>query len=175
MKIDLSLFRGKGESLLAALKKCWPLLAALLLGLLLLSLPRTGQNRDTKEEAAPAFSLEAEEEKLARALEKLEGVGSVTVVLTLKSSMERQLASDGSSHWKSQENGTETQTESETVRLQAGSGVQEPIVLRWVYPEYKGALIVAERLTPTGKLEITNAVAALTGLATDKITVTAGK
>lgn len=175
MKIDLSLFKERREALFAALKKRWPLLAALVLGLVLLSLPHGESGRNARtEETAPTFSLKEEEEKLARALERLGDVGEVTVVLSLRCSMERELARDESSRVKTQEGSYEEQTESEAVLLQAGSGLQSPVTLRYVYPEYKGALVIVQRLSPTAKLEITNAVAALTGLATDKITVTTG-
>lgn len=174
MKIDLSLFKERREALFAALKKRWPLLAALVLGLILLSLPHGESGKTVQAENVPAFSLENEEEKLARALERLGDVGKVTVVLSLRCSMERELARDESSRVKTQEGSYEEQTESEAVLLQAGSGLQSPVTLRYLYPEYKGALIIVQRLSPTAKLEITNAVAALTGLATDKITVTTG-
>ena len=48
------------------------------------------------------------------------------------------------------------------------------IVFMDLYPEYKGALIIAENAGAAIKLEITNAVSALTGLTSDKITVVAG-
>ena len=175
MKLDLSLFKGKGEGFLAGMKKSWPLLAALLLGLLLLSLPRGGAALAQSAEETPAFSLAEEEAKLARALSRIGDVGQVTVTLSLSRSMEWQIARDETSRSKTLEGGGELQTESEAVRLQAGSGGQTPVTLRYLYPEYRGALVIAERLDPASKLEIINAVAALTGLTTDKITVTTGK
>lgn len=67
-------------------------------GLLLLLWP-TGdgeQRPDTgaQETAREDFDLEALEEKLSRTLSQVEGAGQVTVTLTVKSGMERVLASD---------------------------------------------------------------------------------
>lgn len=158
------------------LKKHWLLLAALVLGLVLLRLPGGEEEKTVSEQKArvPEFSLEAEEKRIAQALERIAGVGEVEVVLTLKSSVEQRVARDESTEYRTLSEGYELSNESSAVLLQ-GDGVEEPIVLKYVYPEYKGALIVADNVGASLRLELTNAVAALTGLSTDKISVVPGK
>lgn len=176
MKFDFTGFEEKGGAVLKTLRKHWLLLAALVLGLVLLCLP----GREKEETAAaqstsvPEFSLEAEEKRIAQALEKIAGVGEVSVVLTLKSSVEQRVARDESSEYRTLSEGYELSSESSAVLLQRDKG-EEPVVLKYVYPEYKGALVVADNVGASLRLELTNAVAALTGLATDKISVVPGK
>lgn len=176
MKFDFAVFEEKGGAVLKMLKKHWLLLAALVLGLVLLCLPGRSEEKTVKEQTTgvPEFSLEAEEKRIAQALEKIAGVGEVRVVLTLKSSVEQRIARDESTEYRTLSEGYELSSESSAVRLQ-GDGAEEPIVLKYVYPEYKGALIVADNVGASLRLELTNAVAALTGLTTDKISVVPGK
>ena len=177
MNIKFSDPDGKIGALLAALKKRWLLLAGLALGALLLCLPKSTDSRseNTETQTVPEFSLESEEKKIAQALGKIEGVGKVSVILTLKSSAEQRIARDESTQYRSLDAGYELQSESSVVKIQEGSGMQQPVTLKYIYPEYKGALIIAENAGSAIKLEITNAVAALTGLSSDKITVAIGR
>lgn len=175
MKINFAGFGEKGEAVLSFLKKRWLLLAALALGLVLLCLPSgNGKSAARAEDDRPEFSLEEEEKRISQALEKIAGVGEVSVMLTLKSSVEQRVARDESTQYRTLSEGYELSSESSAVRLQSNSG-QKPIVLKYVYPEYKGALVVAENVSAAMRLEITNAVASLTGLSTDKISVVPGK
>jgi hypothetical protein len=50
----------------------------------------------------------------------------------------------------------------------------EAVTLIYVYPKYRGALVGCTGAGSALRLEITKAVAALTGLSTDKITVIKG-
>lgn len=175
MKIDVAGFGEKGGAILDLLKKHWIILAALVLGLVLLGIPGKDEGREEPAaEIGPEFSLTVEEERIARALEKIAGVGDVEVVLTLKSSAEQRVARDEATSYRTLSEGYELESESSAVRLQ-GSGAQQPIVLKYLYPEYKGALVVADNVNASLRLEITNAVAALTGLSSDKISVVPGK
>ncbi|MBR6654659.1 MAG: hypothetical protein IKL27_08025 [Oscillospiraceae bacterium] len=175
MKFDFAGFGEKGGAVVKMLKKHWMLLAALVLGLVLLCLP-VGEEKTVGEQKnhVPEFSLEAEEKRIAQALERIAGVGEVKVVLTLKSSVEQRVARDESTEYRTLSEGYELSSESSAVLLQ-GDEAEEPIVLKYIYPEYKGALIVADNVGASLRLEITNAVAALTGLSTDKISVVPGK
>lgn len=177
MKIKLTKLKDFKEPILQAVKKRWLLIAALALGIMLLTLPGKGEKADktAKTESVPEFSLENEEKKIAAALEKLDGVGKVSVTLTLESSVERKIARDESTQYKTLSEGYELQSESSVVRLQGSSSSQEPVTLKFVYPRYKGALIIAENAGAALKLEIVNAVSSLTGLSSDKITVASGR
>ena len=68
------------------------------------------------------------------------------------------------------------QKERETVVISSGSGTQEAVLVQQFYPRFQGALIVSEGGgDPAVRLNITEAVAALTGLGADKISVCKGK
>ncbi len=143
-------------------------------GIILLLWP-SGEKKG-EEEAAGAeipqdsFDLEALEEKLSRTLSQIDGAGKVTVTLTVRSGMEQVLASDRTTSVT--ERGSSV--EEETVLVGSGSG-QEVVPLTRRYPTFQGALVVCEGADDTElRLTITQAISALTGLGTDRITVCKG-
>ena len=146
------------------------LLIAVLIGALLLVIPtaRHTEESGTAQTEESVFSVAAEEKRLESILAKIEGAGSVRVMLSVKSGTERILAVDESTT----ESEDKTETSRETVIVSKGSSVQDVVVLSHVYPEYSGAVIVAEGAGSSAvKLRITEAVAAVTGLRSDRITV----
>jgi len=149
--------------LLKILLKYKYVLLVLLLGLILILVP-IGGNKNPPQEAQgsagalgpPEFSLASEEERLSAALGDIAGVGQVRVLLSLKSSASRVLAEgkDGA------------------LVVNEGSGVQAPVDVTYVYPEYLGATVVcAGADSPAVRLAVTQAVEAFTGLGADKISV----
>ncbi len=138
-------------------KKYKYILILLAAGLLLLLLPVGSDDGGADESTEPdEFSLEALEQQLAEALSRIDGAGKTEVVLTLERSTETlfQTDSDGSG-------------ELETV-VASGSAVVRGQLL----PTFRGALIVCEGGSSASvRLEITRAVAALTGLSSDRISV----
>lgn len=150
------------------LKKNKYVVIVLLVGIVILLLPSgtTESDSDTRQEDQQLqselnFSVEQQEAKLATALSEIKGAGEVTVVLTVKTTMQQEVAVDEDS------SGGE-----ETVTVSTGSGTESPVTITYIYPEYKGALIVTSGAQDAKtKLEITQAVAALTGLGADKISV----
>ena len=147
-------------------------------GMLLLLWPTGGQKIDRTEEAAerPApsqesFDLDALEEKLSGVLSRVEGAGQVTVALTLKSGMERVLASDRATVT---DQGGRSSWTTETVVLDGDSG-EETVQLTQNYPTFQGAVVVCQGADDPGvRLLLTQAVSALTGLGADRITVCRG-
>jgi len=143
-------------------------LIVLLAGLLIILWP---SSRGSTPEPLPAgeqaesplsFSLSEKEERIAHALSHIAGAGDVIVVLSLRTSLEQEVAVDEDSAGRR-----------ETVTISTGTGTQSEVTLRYRYPEFRGALIVSEGADDaTVRLQITQAVAALTGLGTDRITVT---
>lgn len=135
-------------------------LIILVIGLVLISLPTSKKTEEkeiiTKTEQLPEDQLE---EKLQRVLQQIDGAGRVEVVLTVKESQQKVLASD------------ETESESKTVTVKSGDGT-ETVTVKSLYPVYRGALVVCDGADdPQVKLDIVSSVSALTGLGTDKITV----
>lgn len=92
----------------------------------------------------------------------------VQVMLSLKTGPTLQLAQDMDLE---QEEGSLRQR-SQPVTVNRGSGWQEALVTRQDYPVYQGAVVVCQGAGSSAvRLAVTEAVAALTGLSTEKITV----
>ena len=145
----------------------WLLLAAG--AALLILLPRGGSASQSREEAQLSFSLEKEERRIESALARIEGAGKVTVVLTLEASEEREYARNTDSDRQNQADGGRSEERSEIAKV--GS---EALTVKVSYPRYRGALVIAEGSGSALRLALTQAVAALTGLSTDRITVVTG-
>ena len=149
-------------------KAVWILLG--LAALLLLLLPdRLGKETEAVKEDAFSFSLETEEKRMEAALSRIAGVGKVTVVLTLDSSEEREYARN-----TEQDRQQETDRDRNEERSQVAQVGDGALTVRIAYPRYRGALIVTEGGGSEVRLAVTQAVAALTGLSTDRITVVTG-
>jgi stage III sporulation protein AG len=178
----------KTENLSQAAAKIWTfvkknkfVMVVLLIGLVLILLP-TGVNA-VKKDAPPAaqddpvFSLSEQEARIAAALSKIEGAGKVTVVLTLKCGTEQVLAEDESVSTSQSGKGDTTESDlertTETVIISGGSSQENPVTLKYIYPEYLGALVVCEGADNAAvKYQLVKAVSGLTGLGADKIVVT---
>lgn len=116
------------------------------------------------------FDLEELEKKLSQTLSQVEGAGKVTVTLTVKSGMEQVLASDRATSVSERE----SSVEEKTILVNSGSG-QETVCITQRWPTFQGALVVCEGGDDVGiQLLMTQAVSALTGLGTDRITVCKG-
>ena len=153
-----------------ALGKYSYVLLVMAVGVVLLLLPSGG--RDSPEEPAreeeAAFDLEAFEKKLEAALSQIEGAGETRVVLTLDGGSRQVLA-------RNQDRDGEGGGSNTVVTVGKGSGQQDVVPLQTVAPEFRGALVVC----PGGgnaaiRLRIIEAVSALTGLGSDRISVCAG-
>lgn len=144
-------------------------------GLFLLALPSGSGRNDPKETEGVLgteedFSVDALEEKLSEILSRIEGAGKVSVMLTVKSGMERILATD----LESAQSGSELERTEETVVLSKDGG-EEVVLIGQNYPTFQGALVVCPGGgDPQIQLEITRALSALTGLGAGRITVCKG-
>ncbi len=163
------------EKIWVKLKSNKYVIAVLLLGLVLILLPKADgeKNREvSKDLDTQEFSLDAEEKRIALALQEIEGVGDVRVVLTLKTGTEAVMAVDTQQSEKTDENGQSREAERSYVIISKGSSTQTPVTVKTIYPEYQGALVVAEGADDSEiKLRLTEAVSGLTGLKFDRITV----
>ncbi len=90
------------------------------------------------------------ERRLTEVLEKMDGVGKVEVMITLKDNGENVVEKDtsiSSQNTQEGENGTmqsQTQSQEETVFSQPQGSGQEPFVSKEVTPQIEGILVVAE-------------------------------
>lgn len=163
------------EKLLGVLKKYKYPLLILLLGLALLLLPFGKTEKQTqiteKPEETSDYAAETEE-KLEPLLMQIAGAGEVRVMLTLERGTLTQYQTDTQTSTDTSADTTQSRQEQKTVILSTGSAYDEAAVATVIYPRFQGALIVCEGADSAAvRLNVTQAVAAVTGLGADKITV----
>ena len=138
-------------------------------GLVLLLWPQREGEREPVREAAKHTPTSAEqlEHKLEEKLGNIRGVGAVSVILTVERNGETVFATD---RYMDGEEREET-----LVILSQGSGKEAALPEMELSPTYRGALVICEGGSdPAVRLQVTQAVAVLTGLGTDRITVCQG-
>ena len=144
-------------------------------GIILLSVPTKTQKEKNAENQGVVggeedFSVAALEEELSAILSKIEGAGEVSVMLTVRSGMERIFAIDRDCA----ETDEEYELREETVVISTDSG-EEVVLIGQNYPTFQGALVVCPGGNdPKVQLALTRALSALTGLSSNRITVCKG-
>ncbi len=167
--MKLSWLKGLSPAAKKLLGRYQYVLLVLAAGVLLLLLPLGGGGEDksahTPAQLQEEFDLEAFENRLAEVLSQIQGAGEAQVVLTLKSGSRQVLAQDT-------QRGADGDSSSATVTLGRGSGSQEVVPLQTLAPQFQGALVVCPGGgDPEVCLQIVQAVSALTGLGSDRISV----
>ncbi|MGM9661991.1 MAG: stage III sporulation protein AG [Oscillospiraceae bacterium] len=151
-------------------------LLVLALGVLLLLLPSGGSGGSAAETAESGALSEEQwlrqvQQELADTLSRIEGAGELTLMLSVEMGRQNQLARDTEQTLRDDEQSRS----SETVILSKGSGQEEVVVTCSGYPVFRGAVVVCEGGgDPSVRLAVTQAVTALTGLSSDKISVIKG-
>ena len=155
-------------------------LLVVLAGVVLLLWP-TGDKGGQTSPVQPAQTAAAEQsdelEELCREMEEIlsaiDGVGDLRLMLTLEDDGERKLAGDSSLRYSGPTASPEDyERQSETVVLSRSGSSQEVVVIREVSPSFRGALVVCGGGDVASvRLAVIEAVSALTGLGTDKISV----
>jgi len=129
----------------------------------------TEQTLTVRQEHPENRDLQAEMEEI---LSTIQGVGQAQVLLTMDSDGERQLAQDTELTYSGSTAAPEDYSRrNETVLVESGSG-DGTVTTKTLYPTYRGALVVCQGGDRAEvKLAVTEAVAVLTGLSADRITV----
>lgn len=140
-------------------------------GLLLLPAGRRAA-AGSPETRGPAVEEPDLQAALEEILGSISGVGQVKVLLTLDSDGEAQLAQDTELSYSGNTASPEDYARrSKTVLVDGASG-DETVVVRRTYPTYRGALVVCQGGGRAEvRLAVTEAVAAVTGLPSDRVTV----
>lgn len=157
---------GRGE-LKEFLKKNRYVLLVLLCGLVLLCWPQRKQQtqQDIPQQTGQTESLE---QRLEKILSQVSGAGTVRVLLTQAESGETIYQTDDTE--STQENGSSLRRE--TVLVSDGSRQQAGLVRQTQAPVYRGAVVVCQGGdTAPVRLAIVEAVAGVTGLPSNRITV----
>ncbi len=139
----------------------------LLLGMALILWPSRFE-REAAEEPMPPVQTQTLEEEMEALLSQIDGAGQVRVLLTKRTGDEIIYQTDENVS----NNGDAQSSTCTTVLARGTGGADVPVERQTVYGEYRGALIVcAGADSPQVRLSLVNAVAGLTGLSTDRITV----
>lgn len=160
------------------LKKYKFVILILLIGLVLLILP-SGDKKAASDTTVKEDSSEAEtdyalqiEQCLEEILSKIKGAGKVDVMLTLQRGSYTQYQTDVQTDCAQNESGTQSGEDKKTVILSEGSAYDSLAVSTVEYPLFRGALVVCSGADSAAvRLELIQAVSALTGLSSDHITV----
>ncbi len=142
-------------------------------GVALLLLPSGNEkSADTVPEERIQDAVQETQANMEKILMKIDGVGELHLMLTADTGTERSLAQDTDLSYSGDTAApTDYQRKSETV-LAGKSGAQEPVVTGTRCPTFRGALVVCQGAGDAQvRLAVTAAVAALTGLGSDRITV----
>ena len=157
---------GRGE-LKEFLKKNRYVLLVLLCGLVLLCWPQ-GKQQTQQDIPRQTEQTESLEERLEKILSQVSGAGTVRVLLTQAESGETIYQTDDTE--STQENGSSLRRE--TVLVTDGSRQQAGLVRQTQAPVYRGAVVVCQGGdTAPVRLAIVEAVAGVTGLPSNRITV----
>ena len=124
------------------------------------------------EQPAGMETPEETEARMERILERIEGVGQLKLMLTVESGVRQELAMDTELSYSGKAAAPdEYSRQTETVIVSEGQN-DVPVVVYKVSPVYRGAVVVCQGAENAGvRLAVTQAVAALTGLRSDRIMV----
>lgn len=152
------------EEIRAFFKKSRAAALVLLCGVFLMCLP--GGKKETQVAAQPAGEVREQtmEAALEEILSQVAGAGSVRVLLSGQTSEITRFQTD--------ETGDGENLRQETVLITGDNRAQTALVRQTEAPTYRGAIIVCQGAdSPAVRLAIVKAVAAATGLTTNRITV----
>ncbi|MBE6934941.1 MAG: hypothetical protein E7458_00410 [Ruminococcaceae bacterium] len=167
------------EKLRHILQRYWPVLLVAAVGVLLLCWPSgEGETVQAAESPEPAAEASGETEaRLSALLAQAAGVGRVEVMLTILQEAEYLYLEERTTSRDAR--GTEsavTETSlEESLRypaLRQEDGGEAPVLRTRRSPVYQGAVVVCDGADQASvRLTVINAVSALTGLSSDRITV----
>lgn len=157
--------KGKGIQIL---KKYRYVLAVLLAGIFLMTLPSGKQDTPAQQTPLPTESETNLQEALEEILSKVSGAGKVKVLLTEAAGAQTLYQTDDTT---SREESSQD-TRRSTVLIRQSTGTETGLIRQIRPPVYQGAVIVCQGGDrATVKLAIVEAVSNATGLTADKISV----
>ena len=162
---------GKLKEQLGRMKPYRYAVGVLFLGLALLLIPSGKAESKTSAPPTEEEWLMRVQEELGDTLSRIEGAGKLSLMLSVEQGMRNSLAYDTEAEIR--EDGENLRRE--TVIISQGSGQEAVVITGASYPVFRGAVVVCEGGDrPSVQLAVTKAIAALTGLSSDKISVIKG-
>lgn len=139
------------------------------LGAVLLLWPSGKKSALPVEEKQAVTEIQEEMENI---LSKISGVGQLQLMLTVESDSEKQLAQDMELSYSGETAAPDDYSRRAETVVVDGEGGNEAVVTKNFSPTYRGALVVCDGGNSADvQLAVTQAVAALTGLSSEKIMV----
>ena len=165
------------QKLLDFIKKNKFVLLIVAIGVALLLIPSSGTKTEAPEVQAEETLSDEEyaanmEKKLEELLSMVDGAGQVRVMLTLQTGSRTEYHSDVQKTVDQSGDNNQTSEERKTVILSEGSAYDKAAISAVEYPQFQGALVLCQGAGRSAvKLNLVNAVSALTGLSSSQITV----
>ena len=150
------------------------ILVIIIAGMCLLVLPKTDTANEKNQGTTETVVLEDFENKVERALAECEGVGRCKVILSIQSGNEKIYEKEMRKSSRESEKGVVLEKDSDVKPsiLSEGSGRESALVVKEVYPQFRGAVVICDGAEKTEvKKAVTESVMALTGLGSDKISI----
>ncbi len=164
------------EKVKAFVQKYKYILAVIGVGVFFLLLPSGTQEAETAEKEITVYDRSALQAEMEQVLSHIDGVGKLRLMLTVDATEEKELAENEKMRESRGDTDVESETERTVVSIHTGSNREEVVVKRRIFPDYIGALVVCEGGGSAAvRLRVMEAVHALTGLSTEKISVIKGK
>lgn len=111
----------------------------LIIGVVLMVAAGTDKKEKPDSANTASIDVEAEEKRLESILSQIDGAGSVSVMVTYYSGVEKSLAYETKQNTASREDKSEMSTDKKAVMTDG-----EPMVVKEVYPKVKGVIVTAD-------------------------------
>lgn len=156
------------ETVLSLLRRYRYVILVVAVGFVLMTIPSPKKDTVTEQPQPVAAVGSSPQEELAEILAHIHGVGKVRVLLTESAGALTLYEID-----EDRTEGNETSSiRSETVIVTDDNRTQQGLIRQVIPPVYQGAVVVCQGGDiPSVRLAVVEAVAAVTGLTTDKISV----
>ena len=144
-------------------------------GVLCLLWPDGSRTEEPAAYPASAVDLEEIQSQMEEILGTIQGVGELRLMLTADTGTQRELAGDTTLSYSGDTRSPADYSRTTETVVISGGGEESAVVTREIYPTFRGALVVCQGAGDASvKLAVTQAVSALTGLGSDRISVIQG-
>lgn len=147
------------------------ILLVIAVGFLLLTFP-VGENGGKEEKRTESFDLQVFEKQVEKTLSECEGVGRCKVMLSVSSGPESVFAKEARESRREDERARESDIDTKPSIISGGSGSETPVLIKEMYPEFRGAVVICDGAGSAAlRGKVAEAVSALTGLRSDRISI----